>query len=71
MKVKNPILNMDNSLVEPTFISEGGSFNDELVYWDKVDENTNMLNFDFSDNIEKENLIIGSFSGNVVQPLEI
>lgn len=69
--IKNPILNMDNSLVEPTFISEGGSFNDELVYWDEVDENTNMLNFDFSDNIEKENLIIGSFSGNVVQPLEI
>lgn len=69
--IKNPILNIDNTSVSPIFISEEGYFNEEVVYWDNLDEDVSVLNFDFNGNIEKENLIIGNFSGSVVQPLEI
>ena len=69
--IKNPILNIDNTTIAPTFISEKGSFSEESIFWDELDEDINMLNFDFAGDIKKEDLVIGNFSGSVVQPLEI
>lgn len=69
--VKNPVLNIDKSLIKPVFVSEGGFLDEGFVCWDKINKEINFVEFNFSDNIEKNNVIIGNFSGNVVQPLNI
>lgn len=69
--IENTVMNIDDSLVEPTLIYGNGYLNGELITWKNIDENTESLEFEFSDFIQTESRFLGVFSGKVIQPLEV
>ena len=69
--IENTVMNIDSSLVEPTLIYGNGYINGELITWKNIDENTESLEFEFSDFIQTESGFLGIFSGKVIQPLEV
>ena len=69
--IANIVKNIDNSLVEPTLIHGNGQLNGESILWQDIDENTESLEFEFGDFIQTETRFLGSFSGKVIQPLEV
>lgn len=71
LNIQNPIVSIDDTIVNPNYISEYGVFEGENIKWDRLNDDINSLSFEFSDTIEKESSEIGGFSGKVIQPLDI
>lgn len=71
LKVKNPVINVDDSLVEPLYISKEGMYEDCYISWENLDKNLSNLEFEFNSGIKNENIQIGNFSGKVLQPLNV
>ena len=69
--IENTVLNIDGKAVNPTLIYGNGEVNENLISWQGIDESIESLEFEFNSNIETETKFLGTFSGKVVQPLEV
>lgn len=71
LNIKNPIIDINGSFVNPSYISQEGKIEGDNISWNELDSEFENLEFDFNNKIEYKDKIIGTFSGTVLQPLDI
>ncbi|TLG71298.1 leucine-rich repeat domain-containing protein [Culicoidibacter larvae] len=64
LTIENKVIDTAGSSITPTTISDGGTYNAPMIHWFNLPSTQSSVSYNFNTNIT-----IGTFSGQVIQPL--